>query len=211
VQRQKPRLAELIKPHKAGRLVNQIRKLAEDVGELASVKRSSDPTDDFLLAISETGKADCLVTGDKSGLLALGRHKATRIVSASDFAALVASAKKGTRMNENENAVVVTPVHTCRQLFRDSIQRSVAENSSEPFKAFARRLSQKNSLRCRESHFIESLRSISFALSMARLAKILYTSEINTMGLALHSSLKLAIEDLACPRTDFGVDHSAVS
>jgi hypothetical protein len=36
---QKPRVAELIKPHKAGRMVNQIRKLAEDVGELPRVER----------------------------------------------------------------------------------------------------------------------------------------------------------------------------
>ena len=85
---QKPRVAELIKPHKAGRLVNQIKKLAEDVGTLPSVERSADPTDDFLLAMSEAGNADYLVTGDKSGLLTLDPHKATRIVSASDFAAL---------------------------------------------------------------------------------------------------------------------------
>ncbi|HTT18085.1 MAG TPA: putative toxin-antitoxin system toxin component, PIN family [Candidatus Sulfotelmatobacter sp.] len=91
---QKPRVAELIKPHKAGRLVNQIKKLAVDVGELPDVERSADPTDDFLLAISEAGQADYLVTGDKSGLLALDRHKATRIVSASDFAAFFASSKK---------------------------------------------------------------------------------------------------------------------
>jgi uncharacterized protein len=92
---QKPRVAELIKPHKAGRLVNQSRKLASGVGELPDVERSADPTDDFLLAMSEVGQADYLVTGDKSGLLALDRHKATRIVSASDFAALFASPKKG--------------------------------------------------------------------------------------------------------------------
>ena len=83
-------MAKLIKPHKAGRLVNQIRKLALDVGELPIVKRASDPTDDFLLAMSEVGQADYLVTGDKSGLLALGRHKATRIVSVREFARLFA-------------------------------------------------------------------------------------------------------------------------
>jgi putative PIN family toxin of toxin-antitoxin system len=86
----KPRVAELIKPYKAGRLVNLIKRLAEDVGLLPPVKRSPDPADDFLLALCEAGNADYLVTGDKSGLLALNRHKATRIVSASDFAALVA-------------------------------------------------------------------------------------------------------------------------
>jgi putative PIN family toxin of toxin-antitoxin system len=86
----KPRVAALIKPHKAGRLVNQIKKLAEEIGSLPRVKRSADPNDDFLLALSEAGKADYLVTGDKSGLLSLDRHKATQIVSAISFAALFA-------------------------------------------------------------------------------------------------------------------------
>jgi uncharacterized protein len=85
---QKPRVAELVKPYKAGRLVNQIKRFAEDVGALPPVERSPDPADDFLLALSEAGNADYLVTGDKSGLLALDRHKATRIVSAREFAAL---------------------------------------------------------------------------------------------------------------------------
>jgi putative PIN family toxin of toxin-antitoxin system len=84
----KPKVAELIKPYKAGRLVNQIKKLAENIDPLPPVKRSPDPTDDFLLALSEAGEADYLVTGDKSGLLVLGRHNATRIVSAREFAAL---------------------------------------------------------------------------------------------------------------------------
>ncbi len=46
---QKPRVAELIKPHKAGRLVNQIKRFADDVGVLPRVERSPDATDDFLL------------------------------------------------------------------------------------------------------------------------------------------------------------------
>jgi hypothetical protein len=87
---QKPRVADLIKPYKGGRLVNQIKKLAETIDPLPRVERSSDPADDFLLALAEAGKADYLVTGDKSGLLALDRHKGTQIVSARDFAALFA-------------------------------------------------------------------------------------------------------------------------
>lgn len=87
---QKPRIAELIKPHKAGRLVNQIKKLAEEIGPLPLVKRSPDPNDDFLLALSEAGQADYLVTGDKNGLLSLARHKSTQILSARKFAALFA-------------------------------------------------------------------------------------------------------------------------
>lgn len=87
---QKPRVTELVKPYKAGRLVNQIKRLAEVAGPLPQLEISPDPWDDFLLAMCEVGDADYLVTGDKSGLLVLGRHKGTRIVSASDFAALLA-------------------------------------------------------------------------------------------------------------------------
>lgn len=87
---QKPRIADLIKPHKAGRLVNQIKKLAEDVGQLPRVKRSPDPGDNFLLALAEAGKADYLVTGDKGDLLPLASHKSTRIITAREFAALFA-------------------------------------------------------------------------------------------------------------------------
>ncbi|MCX6602912.1 MAG: putative toxin-antitoxin system toxin component, PIN family [Acidobacteria bacterium] len=87
---QKPRISERIKPYQAGRLVNRIRQVAEDIHPLPRVERSPDATDDFLLALSEGGKADYLVTGDKSGLLALGRHKITRIVPAKHFVGLFA-------------------------------------------------------------------------------------------------------------------------
>ena len=88
---QKPKVADLIKPHKAGRLVNQIKKLAEDIAELPRVKRSPDPSDNFLLALAEAGNADYLVTGDKSGLLLLAGHKSTRIITAREFASLLAA------------------------------------------------------------------------------------------------------------------------
>ena len=54
----KPALAARIKPYKAGRLVNALKELAETIGPLPRVERSPDPTDDFLLALSEAGKAD---------------------------------------------------------------------------------------------------------------------------------------------------------
>ena len=81
---QKPRVANLIKPYKAGRLVNQIEKLAEDIGQLPRLKRSPDPGDNYLLALAEAGKP-----GDKSGLLVLTRHKPARIITARDFAAFL--------------------------------------------------------------------------------------------------------------------------
>ena len=91
---QKPRIADLIKPHKAGRLVNQIKKLAKHVGPLPPVKRSPDPGDNYLLAMAQGGSADYLVTGDKSGLLALVRHKSTQIITAREFVALFAPLDK---------------------------------------------------------------------------------------------------------------------
>lgn len=65
---QKPRVAVLIKPYKAGGLINQIKKFAEEVGRLPRVERSPDPGDNFLLALAQAGEAEYLVTGDKSGL-----------------------------------------------------------------------------------------------------------------------------------------------
>jgi predicted nucleic acid-binding protein len=65
--------------------VNELKGLADNVGALPRVQRAPDPTDDFLLAMAEVGNADYLVTGDKSGLLALARHQNTRIVSAALF------------------------------------------------------------------------------------------------------------------------------
>jgi len=81
----RPRIRTLIRPPEAGRLVNQIRALAEPVTGLPPTRRSDDPADDFLLAMSEAGQADYLVTGDKAGLLALGRHHVTRILTARAF------------------------------------------------------------------------------------------------------------------------------
>jgi predicted nucleic acid-binding protein len=51
----KPAIAARIKPYKAGRLVNQMKELAENIGSLPRVKRSQS-TDDFLLALSKLGR-----------------------------------------------------------------------------------------------------------------------------------------------------------
>ena len=85
----KPALAARIRPHHAGRLVNDLKRYAEGVDPLPVVKRSADPEDDFLLATAEAGRADYLVTGDKSGLLALQKHEGTKIVTAREFVVLL--------------------------------------------------------------------------------------------------------------------------
>lgn len=54
----KPAISVRIRPYKAGGLVNEMKKLAESVDTLLRVRRSPDPTDDFLLALSESGDAD---------------------------------------------------------------------------------------------------------------------------------------------------------
>jgi uncharacterized protein len=55
---QKLTIAARIKPHSAGRLVNQLKHLAEIVEALPRVQRSSDPTDDYLLGLAEAGGAN---------------------------------------------------------------------------------------------------------------------------------------------------------
>lgn len=84
----KPALKERIRPFVAGRLVNELKELAEVILTATSVRRSPDPTDDFLLALCETGAADYLVTGDKCGPLSLSTHGRTRIITARQFAGL---------------------------------------------------------------------------------------------------------------------------
>jgi uncharacterized protein len=85
----RPYFRDRLKPSEVGRLVNDIRRLAHMSEPARSVSRSPDPNDDFLLALAETASADFIVTGDKSDLLALRTHAATRIVTARLFVDLL--------------------------------------------------------------------------------------------------------------------------
>lgn len=76
-----------IKPAEAGRLVNSLRNLAQVVNDLPVVTRSSDPKDNYVLALAQAGGASYVVTGDKSGLLALRTHAQAKIVTAARFVA----------------------------------------------------------------------------------------------------------------------------
>ena len=84
-----PKLRKRVKRSEAGTLVNELRALALIPRRLPRIERSSDPHDDFLLALAEAASADYLVTGDKSGLLVLRRHWRTRIVTARRFSNLI--------------------------------------------------------------------------------------------------------------------------
>lgn len=66
-------------------MINAPRRLAVVGDPLPAVTISPDPKDNFLLALAEVTRADFLVTGDKSGLLSLKRHRRTAIVSARKF------------------------------------------------------------------------------------------------------------------------------
>lgn len=79
------KLRAYVEPRAAGTLLNELRKVARKIDKLPKVKRSRDAADDYLLALAEAADADYLVTGDRSGLLALKRHGKTRIVTVRRF------------------------------------------------------------------------------------------------------------------------------
>lgn len=80
-----PRIRELIGATEAGWLVNRIRERARMIARLPKVEISPDPGDNFLLAMAQAAEADVLVSGDKGGVLKLGQHRRTRIMSVTDF------------------------------------------------------------------------------------------------------------------------------
>lgn len=68
-----------------GTLVNELNSIAILIDRMGHVDLSPDPFDNFLLALAEAGQADFLVTGDKAGLLELGRFGRTQIITARGF------------------------------------------------------------------------------------------------------------------------------
>ena len=81
----RPVLRARIIPSTVGRLIRDLRKLAEVLTRLPEVERSADPADNFLLAMVEAGAADYLVSGDRRGVLDLGTHGVTQIIKAREF------------------------------------------------------------------------------------------------------------------------------
>lgn len=65
-----------------------LRSEATYVQPLSPPAVTGDPEDDYVLATATVARADYLVTGDK-GLLALGHHGGSRIVSPQEFSALL--------------------------------------------------------------------------------------------------------------------------
>lgn len=81
----RPQVAARIRRRSIGTFINEMRNTADFLTDLPDVDASPDPWDNYLLALARDGKADFLVTGDKAGLLALGRFGTARIVTARQF------------------------------------------------------------------------------------------------------------------------------
>lgn len=82
-----PKLKLRLTPSLIGRLINELRDLAEKIEPLIPVDVSPDPYDNYLLAIASDGRANYLISGDKRDLLSLGTFKGALILSVSDFLA----------------------------------------------------------------------------------------------------------------------------
>jgi uncharacterized protein len=80
-----PHFAQALQPPRVGTMVNHLQ-AATVLGSLHPRAEINDPTDAYLLAMSEQGQADYLVTGDKrAGLLQLVHYGRTRIVTPRQF------------------------------------------------------------------------------------------------------------------------------
>ncbi|MGH8728602.1 MAG: putative toxin-antitoxin system toxin component, PIN family [Burkholderiales bacterium] len=77
-----PKVRQYIARAEIGWLVNRVQERALLVERLPKVDVSSDPGDNFLLAMAKAGSAEFLVTGDKAGVLAVEKHGNTQIVNA---------------------------------------------------------------------------------------------------------------------------------
>lgn len=80
-----PKFRGVLQPHRVGRMLKNLR--GADVIDPPRIEcEAADPDDAWLLALADTGRADCLVTGDKrAGLLERGRVAAAGILTAARF------------------------------------------------------------------------------------------------------------------------------
>ena len=77
------RLRPYIKPEEAQDLIDNLEAVGTLVSELPECELSPDPADNPILATAIAGKANLIVSGDKTDMLALGRVDDIRIVSPS--------------------------------------------------------------------------------------------------------------------------------
>jgi putative PIN family toxin of toxin-antitoxin system len=79
-----PKLRKLVPTREFGVLINRLHG-ALVLDKLPRVDLSSDPADNYLLAMAAAADADFLVTGDAKGLLRLKKFARTRILTPGSF------------------------------------------------------------------------------------------------------------------------------
>ncbi|GAB3907337.1 putative toxin-antitoxin system toxin component, PIN family [Larkinella knui] len=85
----RPKIAKYLTPDERADFLKYLKSRCELVLVTSTVTVSPDPDDDFLLALSKDGQAEFLVTGNKRDLLDLVAFEGTKIVTLSDFLALL--------------------------------------------------------------------------------------------------------------------------
>ncbi len=75
------KLRPYIKPEEARDLIDNLETIGSLIHELPECKLSPDPADNPILATAIAGKADLIVSGDKTDVLALGRVNHIEIVT----------------------------------------------------------------------------------------------------------------------------------
>ena len=79
-----PKLQKLVPSREFGVLINRLHG-ALVLDKLPRIDLSSDPADNYLLAMAAASEADFLVTGDAKGLLHLKKYSRTRILTPAAF------------------------------------------------------------------------------------------------------------------------------
>lgn len=78
-------LSARFKPHRVGRLINGLRKSALVLNDLPNVAYSADPDDNPIISAAIAGRAQYIVSGDKSDVQALGKIVGVRVVTTREF------------------------------------------------------------------------------------------------------------------------------
>lgn len=90
-----PKIRARLTPALAGRLINDLKSVADMVTNLPDVTICRDPWDNYLLATIEAGNADILITGDKADLLSIDRHAGASIMTVRQFLEMMGRGKPG--------------------------------------------------------------------------------------------------------------------
>lgn len=88
-----PKIRARLTPALAGRMINDLKSVADMVTNLPDVTVCRDPWDNYLLATIEAGNADILITGDKADLLSLDRHAGANIMTVRQFLEMMGRSK----------------------------------------------------------------------------------------------------------------------